>query len=84
MHLNGMDFQVIEKDGYPLEVPQTMNTVLIGPGETYDIAFTVDAVGTWTFHCHILDHMMIKGGPKVSFRPWAVLFHLLKLTAHTH
>ncbi|UUZ79872.1 multicopper oxidase domain-containing protein [Paenibacillus sp. P26] len=58
MHLHGMNFQVIAKDGQPVEHPQSMNTVMIGPGETYDIAFTASAVGTWMFHCHILDHTM--------------------------
>jgi plastocyanin len=58
MHLHGMDFQVIAKDGSPISQPQTMNTILIGPGETYDIAFTASSVGTWTFHCNILDHTM--------------------------
>jgi FtsP/CotA-like multicopper oxidase with cupredoxin domain len=61
MHLHGIDFQVIAKDGHPAANPQTMNTVLIGPGETYDIAFTADAPGTWMFHCHILDHTMNGG-----------------------
>lgn len=61
MHLHGMDFQVVAKDGHPVAQPQTMNTVLIGPGETYDIAFTADNVGTWMFHCHILDHTMNGG-----------------------
>jgi hypothetical protein len=58
MHLHGLDFQVIAKDGHPVPYPQTMNTVLIGPAETYDIAFKADAVGSWMFQCHILDHTM--------------------------
>lgn len=58
MHLHGMDFQVIAKDGHPSNNPQEMNTLSIGPGETYDIAFKADAVGTWAFHCHVLDHTM--------------------------
>ena len=45
MHLHGMDFQVIAKDGHPSNNPQEMNTLSIGPGETYDIAFKADAVG---------------------------------------
>lgn len=65
MHLHGMDFQVVAKDGHPVAQPQTMNTVLIGPGETYDIAFTADNVGEWMFHCHILDHTM-NGGEMAS------------------
>lgn len=60
MHLHGMDFQVIAKDGHPSSNSQEMNTLSIGPGETYDIAFKADAVGTWAFHCHVLDHTMNK------------------------
>lgn len=58
MHLHGMNFQVIAKDGEPSKDPQEMNTLMIGPGEMYDIAFKADAVGTWLFQCHILDHTM--------------------------
>lgn len=58
MHLHGLDFQVIAKDGHPISNPETMNTILIGPSETYDIAFNADAVGSWMFQCHILDHTM--------------------------
>lgn len=58
MHLHGMDFNVIARNGHALKVPETMNTVLIGPGETVDLGLRADAVGTWMFHCHILDHTM--------------------------
>jgi hypothetical protein len=62
MHLHGMNFRVIGKDGQPSSNPQEMNTLLIGPGETYDIAFTADQPGTWMLHCHILDHTMNADG----------------------
>jgi FtsP/CotA-like multicopper oxidase with cupredoxin domain len=58
MHLHGMNFQVIAKDGQSSKNPQEMNTLSIGPGEIYDIAFKANAVGTWLFQCHILDHTM--------------------------
>ncbi|TJY42360.1 hypothetical protein E5161_10210 [Cohnella pontilimi] len=61
MHLHGMDFQVIARNGHAVKTPETMNTVLLGPGETVDIAFRADAVGDWMFHCHILDHTMNGG-----------------------
>ncbi|WP_274652593.1 multicopper oxidase domain-containing protein [Paenibacillus humicola] len=62
MHLHGMNFRVIAKDGQPSDDKQEMNTLLIGPGETYDIAFTADQIGTWMFHCHMLDHTMHPDG----------------------
>jgi len=65
MHLHGMDFQVIARNGHAVPAPETMNTVLIGPGESVDIAFRADAPGKWMLHCHILDHTM-NGGSGAS------------------
>ncbi|WP_248924632.1 multicopper oxidase domain-containing protein [Paenibacillus hamazuiensis] len=78
MHLHGMDFQVVEKDGHPVPQPQTMNTVLIGPGESYDIAFTADNPGTWMLHCHILDHTM--NGGEMSHGEMGGLITLVKVS----
>jgi FtsP/CotA-like multicopper oxidase with cupredoxin domain len=58
MHLHGMNFQVVAKDGNPVAQPESMNTVLIGPGETMDLAVEAENPGKWMFHCHILDHVM--------------------------
>ncbi len=58
MHLHGHDFVVLAKDGEPLKTPQTMNTVNVAPGETYDIAFAANNPGAWVFHCHELHHTM--------------------------
>ena len=58
MHLHGQDFTVVAKDGEPVrpETQQTMNTLPINAGETYDIVFRADNPGTWVFHCHELHH----------------------------
>lgn len=58
MHLHGQDFTVIAKDGEPIrpELQQTMNTIAVNAGETYDIVFRADNPGTWIFHCHELHH----------------------------
>lgn len=56
MHLHGMDFTLIAKNGSPLNEPQKMNTVELGPAETADIAFTATNPGMWMFHCHVIDH----------------------------
>ncbi|SFI42440.1 Multicopper oxidase [Paenibacillus sp. UNC496MF] len=61
MHLHGMDFQVIARNGSPVKSVETMNTVMLGPGETVDLAFKATAPGNWMFHCHILDHTMNGG-----------------------
>ncbi|MCC6175717.1 MAG: multicopper oxidase domain-containing protein [Chloroflexi bacterium] len=63
MHLHGGDFTVIAKDGEPIrpELQQTMNTLSVDAGETYDIAFRADNPGTWVFHCHELHHVENNG-----------------------
>ena len=67
MHVHGHKFAVVDVDGQPVPTAaqQQMVTVLVGPGETRDIAFTANAKpGTWMVHCHVVDHMMNAGtGP---------------------
>ncbi len=58
MHLHGYTFTVNALDGNPLAHPYQANTVLLGPSQTADIAFTASNPGSWMFHCHILDHMI--------------------------
>ncbi|MNX40677.1 Copper resistance protein A precursor [compost metagenome] len=58
MHLHGMDFYVVARNGSPLTNPERMNNVMLGPGETVDLMFRADNPGDWAFHCHILDHTM--------------------------
>lgn len=59
MHLHGQDFKVVAKDGEPLPptLQQTMNTLTVNAGETYDIVFLANNPGTWVFHCHVLHHV---------------------------
>ena len=63
MHLHGQPFVIVATDGYP--VPEgarlTKDTVLVGPGERYDVEFTARAPGKWLFHCHIADHITNNG-----------------------
>ena len=58
MHLHGHDFKIVAKDGEPIppERQQTMNTLSVNAGETYDIVFIANNPGTWVFHCHELHH----------------------------
>jgi ZIP family zinc transporter len=67
MHVHGHHFQVVAIDGQDeaRAQRQSMVTVLIGPGETRDIALTANAQpGTCMVHCHVVDHMMNGGvGP---------------------
>lgn len=56
MHLHGLTQLVVEKDGYPLDVPYKADTILVGPGERYDVIVDANNPGTWALHCHILGH----------------------------
>ena len=56
MHLHGMPQLVIAKDGYPLPQPYKVDTVSVAPGERYTVLVNATEVGTWAFHCHILNH----------------------------
>jgi len=50
-------FTVLAKNGHPLTgSPVHTETVLVGPHETWDVAFRADNPGIWMLHCHILEH----------------------------
>ena len=57
MHLHGLVQRVIAKDGYPLSAPYDVDTLMVAPGERYDVLVKADAPGVWAFHCHILSHV---------------------------
>jgi FtsP/CotA-like multicopper oxidase with cupredoxin domain len=56
MHLHGMPQKVIAKDGWKLPMPHMEDTVLVAPGERVDVIIDATEVGTWAYHCHILNH----------------------------
>jgi len=57
MHLHGHFFQVLSKDGKPVEgSPIWKDTLDVKPGEEYVVAFEADNPGNWMFHCHDLHH----------------------------
>jgi hypothetical protein len=58
MHLHGLPFKIVATDGHPVpEAAQlTKDTVLVSPGERYDIEFVASEPGHWMLHCHILHH----------------------------
>ena len=66
MHLHGFHFQVVAQDGYPL-APRTgtwLDTLVVAPGQRFDIMVHADQPGSWAFHCHILPHVE---GPEGMF-----------------
>ena len=62
MHLHGHSFVVTHRDGRRLKIDQEQDTVLIGPGERYDLVFTATNPGLWLFHCHVVPHVTNDGG----------------------
>jgi FtsP/CotA-like multicopper oxidase with cupredoxin domain len=57
IHFHGFHFQIIASDGRPLPEPMTKDTVLIGPGERYDVLVTFDQDGMFPLHSHnIIDN----------------------------
>lgn len=64
MHLHGLVQRVISKDGYKLPQPYDVDTLMVAPGERYDVLVEADTPGVWAFHCHILNHVE---GPEGMF-----------------
>lgn len=57
MHLHGHHVFVLSRNGEPPQgSPLWLDTVLVEPGETYEIAFRADNPGIWMDHCHVLEH----------------------------
>ncbi|MGG5253402.1 multicopper oxidase family protein [Neobacillus sp. SM06] len=57
MHLHGHSFQVLSKNGKPVEgSPISKDTINLKPGDEYVVAFKADNPGNWLFHCHDLHH----------------------------
>ena len=53
MHLHGLWMDLVNGEG---EMAPRKHTITIAPGETISADVTVDATGSWAFHCHILQH----------------------------
>jgi FtsP/CotA-like multicopper oxidase with cupredoxin domain len=56
IHLHGHSFRVISRNGRPAARRDWMDTVLLTPRESAEIAFVADNPGDWMFHCHVLEH----------------------------
>jgi len=57
MHLHGHTFVVLARNGRVLTgSPVYLDTILIAPHTSYDIAFLANNPGLWMLHCHNLLH----------------------------
>jgi FtsP/CotA-like multicopper oxidase with cupredoxin domain len=60
MHLHGQHVLVLSRDGRPLRgSPWWTDTLDVGPGRTFDVAFKADNPGVWMDHCHNLEHAQV-------------------------
>jgi manganese oxidase len=57
MHLHGYHFEVVAQDGFPLDQPYMADTLVIAPGQRFDVLIHAIYPGAWAFHCHILPHV---------------------------
>ena len=57
MHLHGFHFEVVGEDGFPLAQPYMADTLVVAPGQRFDVLVHADQPGAWAFHCHILPHV---------------------------
>jgi FtsP/CotA-like multicopper oxidase with cupredoxin domain len=56
IHLHGMVFRVLERNGRAPKRTEWRDTELLHPGERARIAFVAAEPGDWMFHCHVLEH----------------------------
>ncbi|PKB56472.1 MAG: hypothetical protein BZY69_01550 [SAR202 cluster bacterium Casp-Chloro-G1] len=52
---------MVSVDGNDLKDTYFENTVDVAPGTTIDVEVVGNNPGTWTFHCHILNHVTNRG-----------------------
>jgi len=59
MHLHGFHFQVVAEDGFVLSRGNRYmaDTLMIAPGQRFDVLVHADYPGVWAYHCHILPHV---------------------------
>jgi FtsP/CotA-like multicopper oxidase with cupredoxin domain len=57
MHLHGHKMLVLARNGIPATgSPWWVDSLGVGDGESYDVAFVADNPGIWSDHCHHLVH----------------------------
>jgi manganese oxidase len=63
IHIHGGPFEITATDGNPVpdSARLTKDTVLVGPGERYDVVWTARSPGRWLLHCHINHHITNDG-----------------------
>ncbi|HEY2387354.1 MAG TPA: multicopper oxidase family protein [Candidatus Binatia bacterium] len=56
MHIHGLFFKLLARNGVPVDEPFFRDTVLVHAQETVDVGTVPLDPGRWMVHCHILEH----------------------------
>ena len=56
MHLHGHHMKLLSIDGQALTAPRWVDSPLLMPNQSMELAFVADNTGDWLFHCHVLEH----------------------------
>jgi FtsP/CotA-like multicopper oxidase with cupredoxin domain len=56
MHIHGLFFKVLARNGAPVDEPHWRDTVLLHAKDTVDVGTVPLDPGLWMAHCHILEH----------------------------
>lgn len=56
MHIHGLFFKVLARNGVAVDEGHFRDTVLVHPKETVDVGTVPLDPGHWMLHCHILEH----------------------------
>jgi FtsP/CotA-like multicopper oxidase with cupredoxin domain len=68
MHLHGHVMSVLDRNGQMISgSPLRLDSLLVGPNETWDVAFVADNPGLWMFHCHVLLHAATGMSAMISY-----------------
>ncbi len=68
MHLHGHVLTVLGRDGRaPSGSPLHLDSLLVGPHESWNVAFVADNPGLWMFHCHVLLHAAMGMSAMISY-----------------
>jgi FtsP/CotA-like multicopper oxidase with cupredoxin domain len=84
MHLHGHVLSVIAKNGEPIDgSPVHIDSVLVGPHETWDVAFAADNPGIWMFHCHVLLHAGMGMMTTINYTGFSTPFEMGSASGNT-
>lgn len=82
MHLHGHTFQVLTKNGKPVSGIINKDTLVVKPGETYEIGFVANNPGFWMFHCHDLHHAAAGMTTDVKYKDYKAKYQPDRKKAH--